>query len=75
MATKISVKKGVIQIVTVGISYGVAVGAAALAKVCGVELTGDQQGQLVIAATATLTGLATGLLNWLKHNKPAVVKA
>jgi hypothetical protein len=69
MATTISIKKGAIQLVTVAITYGISIGAATLAKSVGVELTADQQGQLIIAATATLTGLVTAGLNWWKHRK------
>lgn len=64
MANAISIKKGLTQIVTVAISYGVSYAAATIATACGIQVTADQQTQIVIATTATLTGLVTAGLNW-----------
>jgi len=69
MAVKISVKKGGISLITVLVSYAVAVGAGALAKVIGVDIPADTQTQITVAITAGVTGLITGGLNWFKHKK------
>jgi hypothetical protein len=71
MAAQISIKKGGMSIVTVLVSYGVAVAAGALAKAVGVDIPADSQTQITVAITAGLTGLITGGLNWLKHKKDA----
>lgn len=67
MATKISIKKGGISLVTVLVGYVVAVAANAAAKVAGVELTQDQQAQATVAIVAVVSGALTGVLNWWKH--------
>jgi len=69
--TKISVKKGGVSLVTVLISYAVAVGANALAKVAGIDIPEDTQAQVTVAVTATVSGLITGALNFWKHRKDA----
>ncbi|CAK0779557.1 hypothetical protein CCP2SC5_920001 [Azospirillaceae bacterium] len=76
MATKISVQKGANSLLTVVVSYGMALGAAALVNVCGIDIPKDTQTQIVVCVTAGLSGAITGTLNWLKHrkNKPSIVK-
>jgi hypothetical protein len=69
MAAKISVKKGLMSVLTVVVSYGVSAGAAAIAGACGIDIPKEMQDKLVVTATAGLTGAITGALNWLKHRK------
>ena len=71
MSAKISAKKGGLSLVTVLVSYAVAVGAGALAKAVGVDIPSDTQAQITVVITAGLTGLITGGLNFFKHRKDA----
>ena len=68
MAAKISLQKGSMTFLTVVVSYGVSLLAAALANHgAAVAMPADTQIQLTVAATAVLTGVITGAINWWKH--------
>jgi len=73
---KISIQKGANSVLTVLVSYGVAVGAATIAGACGIDIPKDTQAQIVVGITAGLSGAITGALNWFKHrkDKPADAK-
>jgi hypothetical protein len=75
MATRISVTKGLKSILTVAVSYGVSAGAAAIADAIGIEIPQDMQDKIILTATAGLSGLITGALNWLKHKNDKPVPA
>lgn len=67
MATKISVKKGGESALTVVLTYGFSVLSLYAAKKFGVPIPEDLQAQLTIIGTTALTGLVTGVRNYLKH--------
>lgn len=68
MSKKISTKKAGLTFLNVIVSYSVSYLALYLTQKVGLSLTDDQQGQIVIAVTAGLSGAIAGLINWGKHN-------
>jgi hypothetical protein len=68
MAKKyISTTKGGLTIVNVAVAQIISILAVQLAVKTGIQLSEDQQTQITIMATASLSGLVAALSNWIKH--------
>ena len=53
--------------VNVVVSYGISASAVYVASKTGIQITVDQQIQIIALSTSLISGAVAGVLNFLKH--------
>jgi hypothetical protein len=64
---KISLSKGLMTALNVVLSFAVSSIAIYIAKKTGVQITADQQTQIIVGMTSLTSGAVAGIINFAKH--------